>query len=439
MSNINNDLSLNYFTYGNNATKTYQMALFSSPISQVTKDQSKINENPFIFNKEVTPKMPITDQKSSGRCWIFATLNMIRIIASQNMGSNLKDLEFSQTYLYFWDKFERYHRSIQYYLDIKQNIEPEKQFYYLNHLYKEALGDGGQWDMSKDLVKKYGIVPKQAMPDSYHSKLSAPMNKLLTEMLINDFTILDKSEKSVHKELINIMMDRVYNVLVGFLGKPPTKFNWIYEVKNDVTTFNNISPHELLKIIKFNPDDWVTVVNDPRKENPYYKYYQVKYLGNVNNQHVGWINLPIERLKELSQQMIDKNLPVFFGCNVGAERDKDSGIMDVGIFDYKTFFDYKNIMNKEEKLQTYASLPSHAMVIVGYYSDSGKPTRWNIENSWGKSSGTDGFLQMTTNWYDEYVFQIVVAKSLLTENEVKTMESVHKLIEPWDPMGTLAK
>ena len=427
-----------YNDYVSKPMTSFQTALYSNPMNQLVRDQSKINSNQFIFNHEVTPKFQITDQKSSGRCRLFATLNLVRVVAAQNLQSEPKDLEFSQTYLFFWDKLERYHRSIRYYLNIKKNISTEFQHQYLNHLFKDAMGDGGQWDMAKDLVIKYGIVPKQAMPDSYHSKSSSLMNSFLLDMLKNDFTILDKSDESVYDELIEVMTDRAFNFLVGFLGQPPKTFDWIYNSKEGIVELTNLTPQSLLALCKFNPSDWVSVVNDPRKENIYNKYYQVQYLGNVKDQHVGWLNLPMYRLKQLAKQSIDQNKPVWFGCNVGADRDRDSGIMDIGIHDYKQL-GYNNKMTKEEKLRTFASLPSHAMVIVGYHSDvDNMVKRWKIENSWGKSSGSDGFLLMTDSWYSEYVYQIIVPKSLLTESELKEMESVHKLISPWDPLGTLA-
>ena len=300
------------------------------------------------------------------------------------------------------------------------------------------MSDGGQWNMAIDLVAKYGIVPKQAMPDSLHSKSSSNMNTFLLDMLKNDLTILDKSDDSIHQELITVMIDRVFNYLVGFLGQPPKTFDWTYNSKNKLVELTNLTPQSLLDLCKFKPDDWVSVVNDPRKENPYNKYYQVQYLGNIKDQHVGWLNLPIDRLKELTKQSIDQNKPVWFGCNVGADRDKESGIMDIGIHDYK-LINYNNKMSKEEKLKMFASLPSHAMVIVGFHSDTNNVIkRWKVENSWGKSSGSEGFLLMTDSWYSEYVYQIVVPKSLLTEDELKELETIHKLILPWDPLGTLA-
>ena len=423
--------------HGLNVTLTpSQIALYTNPVSTLARAQTKINSNQFIFNHEVTPKYSITDQKSSGRCWLFATINTIRIVAGKNLDVEPKDLEFSQTYLYFWDKLERYHRNLRYYLKLK-TVTFDSTPYKL-HLYKEAMGDGGQWDMAKEIVKIYGIVPKYLMPDSMHSKSSAGMNSFLMQMLKVDFATLDKTPSGMIEDTIKSMVDKVYNILVGFLGLPPTNFSWVYTSSKGIQTIDGLNPLKLLELTKFNPDDWVSVVNDPRQSNPYDKFYQVEYLGNVFDTHVGWINLPIDRLKQLTKSSIDSNLPVWFGCDVGAERDKETGIMDVGIFDYETMYGINFNLTKEQKLLSYSSLPSHAMVIVGYHEDSQNISRWKIENSWGKSSGTDGYLLMTDPWFSEYVYQIVVHKSLLAAEELSIPNTVYKYIPPWDPLGTLA-
>ncbi len=426
---------INY--HGLNITLTpSQIALYTNPVSTLARVQTKINSNQFIFNHEVTPKYSITDQKSSGRCWLFATVNTIRVVAGKNLDVEPKDLEFSQTYLYFYDKLERYHRNLRYYLKLKTvTFDPTP---YKLHLFKEAMGDGGQWDMAKEIVKKYGIVPKYLMPDSMHSKSSAGMNSFLMQMLKLDFAKLDNTPHNQIEDTIKSMVDKVYNILVGFLGLPPTNFSWVYTSSKGIQTIDGLDPHKLLELTKFNPDDWVSVVNDPRQSNPYDKYYQVEYLGNVFDTHVGWINLPIDRLKQLTKASIDANLPVWFGCDVGAERDKETGIMDVGIFDYQTMYGINFDLTKEQKLMSYSSLPSHAMVIVGYHGDFENVTRWKIENSWGKSSGTDGYLLMTDAWYSDYVYQIVVHKSLLDTGDLAIGNNVYKYIPPWDPLGTLA-
>jgi bleomycin hydrolase len=325
-----------------------------------------------------------------------------------------------------------------------------KRNQYLLKLNNDPLGDGGQWSMVADLIKKYGIVPKKVMPDSFHSKASASMNTFLTMQLKQDFVTLTGGLET-RDMLIDKMMTKIYNYLVGFLGKPPTKFDWTYKTKNGVTTLFDLTPLSLLEKTQFKPDDWISIVHDPRKENPYYEKYQIKYLGNVRAQHITWLNLPIERLVTMAKESIKNGCPVFFGCDVGADHDRETGIHDVGLFDTKTFMNHQITMTKEEKLRYFASIPSHAMVIVGFHdnnnnnnnndndNDNNEVVRWKIENSWGSSSGTSGFQSMSQKWFDRYVFQIVVHKYRLTVQELEIYNSDKvKVVEPWDPLGTLA-
>ncbi len=408
----------------------------------ITKDTELVNSHSYLFNNDLDIKLPITDQKSSGRCWIFAGLNMARQTIQQNWKDKYEvgDLELSQTYIYFWDKFERYHRSLQYFLDIMKIENASEREQYLLQLNKDPLGDGGQWTMIADLIKKYGIVPKKIMPDSFHSKASSNMNMLLTNQLKSDFVNLSKSASEIHEDLIEMMMTRIYNYLVGFLGKPPQTFNWTFKNKSTIETLKDLTPLKFLEMSGFNPDNYVSLVHDPRKENPYYEKYQVKYLGNVFDNHVNWINVPIERLNELTKKSIDDKKAVWFGCDVGAEHDKETGIHDIGLYDVKTFMNYKISMSKEDKLRFYSSVPSHAMVITGYHSDNDDNNilRWKIENSWGSSSGTNGHQLMSDRWFNEYVYQIVVNKNLLGEKEVEAMTKEPRTVQPWDPLGTLA-
>jgi bleomycin hydrolase len=420
----------------NNYYNTYDV--YHNPLSNLGKNWNTIAENPYLFNHEIDIDFKITDQKSSGRCWLFATLNLIRFIAAQNWNNfmDTKDLEFSQSYLFFWDKFERYNMYLNYYQDINLNKDTQ---YFVN-LCKEPLGDGGQWDMAKDIILKYGIVPKYIYPDSYHAKNSAGMNKILTEMLKQDWVTLSKLEDECKKEIIPKMIEKVFNVLVKFLGKPPTKFNYEFKLKNKVDVWKDLTPIKLLEKSGFKADDWISIVNDPRKENVYNKYYQVEFLGNVKKQHVGWLNLPIERMKELTALSIDKNQPVWFGCDVGAHRDRESGVEDLDIIDYSRILNIHISMNKEERLRFYQSVPSHAMLITGYHKFENETVinRLKVENSWGSTSGSNGFLLMTNKWFDEYVFQIVINKEILKEEELNEINNVYKVLPPWDPLGTLA-
>jgi bleomycin hydrolase len=420
-------------------TDPLQTALFNNSLEKLYTNQNKINDNPFIFNHEIKPKYKITNQMHSGRCWIFASLNLIRLTAAKNLGivdeEEPIDLEFSQTYLFFWDKLEKYHRSLYYYLKIKE-MDEFRKVPYIIHLYSRALEDGGQWDMVKELIKKYGIVPKQAMPDSHHAKNTSELNHFLTEMLKNDFIKLNNTKPENYDKIIKKMTFIIYNFLIGFLGKPPKEFNFIFKVKNVVKDYKRLTPLQLLDLIKFNPYDWVSLVNDPRPQHPYNNYYQVEFLGNVKNQHVGWINVEMSRIEELTKKALDQNIPVWYGSDVSAERNKELGIMDVNIIDYRKAYSLQPNINKKERLETYMSLPNHAMVIVGYHKNN-TIERWKIENSWGETPN-EGYLLMTNDWFHQYVYQIVVPKSLLNETELRVLKNNPRIIRPWDPLGTLA-
>ena len=400
---------------------------------------SVIADNPFLFSNELDYKLPITNQRSSGRCWLFATCNLIRMLTYQNWETELDmkvdNFELSQNYLYFYDKLERYHRSLRYYMDIKTKEDSER---YMYTLLQDPMGDGGQWDMAKEIVKKYGIVPKSVYDDSYHSKRSREMNGILVAELKSDMLKLDKLASEDIESGIKSMMEKVYGILVSFLGKPPSNFNWTFKSKGKVHTWKDMTPKSFLEKSGFKPDEWVSVVNDPRKENEYNKYYQVKYLGNVLDQHVGWLNVPMDRLKELAKKSIDNKQPVWFGCDVGANHHRESGVKDLDVFSLDVFLNISKSMTKEERLSTFTSLPNHAMMITGYHSEDDDVKRWKIENSWGDKSGHKGYLLMTDRWMDEYTYQIVVHKDLLNEEEETILTTEPSIIPPWDPLGTLA-
>ena len=420
-------------------------AISMNNINSLGLNTNILNSNPYLFNNELTNKnLPITNQRSSGRCWLFASSNLIRSVSYDNLTEKYGEIvnfELSQNYLFFWDKFERYHRSLKYFVDIHKEDEDKDR--YLYQLLSDPLGDGGQWDMAKEIIKKYGVVPKAVFPDTHHAKSSRQMNRILTAQLKSDFVILkDNLDDPALNDMINIMTKRVYKLLISFLGKPPDKFSWTFKDTkgNNIKNIKSMTPLNFLNELGFNPDEWVSIVNDPRNDHFYNTYYQVKYLGNVFDKHVGWLNLEMDRLTELTKQSIDKKCPVWFGCDMGAESDGSSGVKHPGIIDLKGILGTNINMNKEERLQTYSSLPNHAMMITGYHEDEGKILRWKIENSWGKDSGKDGYCLMTNDWMKEYVFQILVKKDLLTKEELDILENKNefKVIEPWDPLGTLA-
>ena len=438
----------NQFGGSENSNSPIQTAIWNNPVSKLTIDQGLIKNNPFIFNHTVSGDFKITDQKNSGRCWLFATLNMIRFLACKSWQIDTKELEFSQSYLFFWDKYERYNRYLNYFLDINSKPDSDLKEHLFTFICQQSLSDGGQWDMVKEVIKKYGIVPKKIYPDSYHAENSQKMNEILTEMLKQDWIILSEESLKKNRELANTliheMMEKVFTTLVSFLGKPPehtdpTKtFDWEFIYKNQPKKMTSMTPLKLLEKSGFVPDDWVSVVNDPRKENPYNTYYQIEYLGNVKNQHVGWINVEISRLKKMTLDSIDDNYAVWVGCDVGAHHDIDSGIHAPNISKYHELLKLKNTMTKEDRIRFYSSVPSHAMVITAYHADDNIVKRYKVENSWGSSKGIDGYLLFTDSWFEEYVFQIVVHKKYLNKEEIKALEKKPRTIPPWDTISTLA-
>lgn len=412
-----------------------QNCVHHSSIAKLGLTETKILPN--VFNHMVTQQVKVTNQKSSGRCWLFATCNLIRMVAQTNVPdlTNYKDFELSQNYLFFFDKFERYHRLLRYWLQI-QSMSSELKTRYMHWIVQDPLGDGGQFDMAKEIVKKYGIVPKSAYPETHHSSATAEMNKILRNQLINDFEELLTLDQLLINNKINEMMQRVYSMLVSFLGKPPLRFTFEFESNKEQKCYN-MTPLEFLALTKFNGDEYVSVVNDPRSEHKYNKYYRVKFLGNVRDSMVGWINVPIERLLLLSKTMIDQNIPVWFGCDVGQEKDSSSGTHEIGIVD-KNIVGLKDVLTKEQKLRNYLALPNHAMLITGYNEKDGVVNRWKIENSWGTASGADGYLLMSNEWMKLYTFQALVKKSLLSQEELLALDDEMCILQPWDPLGTLA-
>jgi bleomycin hydrolase len=418
-----------------------QNALSHNSVAKLGLQSSKLLDN--VFNHTVSQCVKITDQKSSRRCWLFATCNMIRQIAMTNVPelNSLKDFELSENYLFFFDKFERYHRLLRYWLSIQalpaDNVLRKRYIYWIK---QDPLSDGGQWDMVAAIVKKYGVVPKSAYPETHHSSNTTEMNKILKTQLFNDFeTLLTPAPTPVPETTDTVifrMMQRVFRMLVGFLGKPPARFEWDFE-SGKVCHQIVMTPLEFLAHTKFNPDDYISVIHDPRREHPTNTYYRVKYLGNVRDSMVGWINISVDRLLELSKLMIDSNHSVWFGCDVAQERDKISGNCNIGIIN-NSITGLVDTLTKEQKLRNYLSLPNHAMLITGYNEASGVVNRWKIENSWGAKGGADGYLMASNEWMKIYTFESVIKKSMLNQDELLAIDGEQFIIQPFDPLGCLA-
>jgi bleomycin hydrolase len=384
----------------------------------------------------------ITNQKQSGRCWMFAALNTFRFEVMKNL--NLKTFELSQNYTLFYDKLEK----SNYFLEsVLETLDEPLNGRLMAFLLTAPVNDGGQWDMLCNLIRKYGVVPKDIMPETKASSATREMDALLTRKLREDAMILRRrAGKGTPVEDLRAekqeMLSEIYRILCVCLGKPPKKFDFEVTDKDDKFFRDaDITPQQFFeRYVKLNLDDYVSLINAPTADKPYHRSYSVRFLGNVKEGHiVRYLNLPVEDLKKAAIAQLQSGSPVWFGSDVGQFSESDSGVMDTELYDFRDLLSVGDGMNKADRLDYGESLMTHAMVLQGVnLDDSGKPDRWRVENSWGDERGLKGWYVMSDAWFDEYVYQIVVNKKFLTAEALKEYESEPIMLEPWDPMGSLA-
>ena len=384
----------------------------------------------------------VTNQKQSGRCWMFAALNTFRFRIIRKL--NLENFELSQSYLFFYDKLEKANFFLESILD---TLDEPTGGRLIAWLLSSPMNDGGQWDMLCGLVDKYGVVPKYAMPESKASSASGEMDSVLTVKLREDACRLrsaytagaKREELAARKEE---MLGEIYRILCICMGKPPKAFDLEYRDKDkNFHRDTGLTPHSFYeKYIGWNLDDYVSLINAPTADKPFGRSYTVRFLGNVKEgSAVRYLNLGIEELKRAAIAQMKDGEPVWFGCDVGQSSNRISGSMDLDVYDLAALFDTTFPMTKAEQLDYGNSLMTHAMVFQGVDLDAdGQPVRWCVENSWGEDAGKKGMYLMTDAWFDAYMYQVVVNKKYLTPDILAAYESEPIPLEPWDPMGSLA-
>ena len=384
----------------------------------------------------------ITNQKQSGRCWMFAALNTMRFAVMQKL--NLATFELSQNYTLFYDKLEK----ANYFLEsILETMEEPTNGRVIAHLLMAPLNDGGQWDMFCNLIEKYGVVPKDAMPESACSSSTREVTGYMTRKL-REFACILRTGYQNGKTIDQLrgekeaMMETIYNMLCIALGQPPKTFT--LEVRDKDKKFireENLTGKEFFKkYIGWELSDYVSLINAPTADKPYHKTYTVKLLGNVvEGRPVKYLNLPVEDLKKAAIAQMQDGHPVWFGCDVGKCSLREGGVMDLDAIKADELFGTQFGMDKAQRLDYGDSLMTHAMVFQGVdLDDNGQPLRWRVENSWGKDAGEEGYYVMSDAWFSEYTYQVVVNKKYLTAQQVEELSQEPIQLEPWDPMGSLA-
>ena len=395
------------------------------------------------FSDIVTGQMKVTNQKSSGRCWGFAGLNLFRIYLGRKY--NLKKFEFSQNYFIFCDKLEK----SNYFLEniIKTTDEPLDGRLVM-HLLTDPIQDGGQWHMFVNLIEKYGVLPQTEMPESFQSSQSMRMNRMITRKLRGFAKDLRAAyEKGADTKKLRVMKEdmlrTIYQMLTICLGSPPEKFEWqIRDKDKKFHRFEKLNPKQFYKEhVGLDLNDYVCLINCPMSDKSYNEIYTVDYLGNVvEGSIIRYLNLPSKRLKEVAAASIKDDHPVWFGCDVGKHFHRNLGVMDMDIFDFELFYSTDFPMTKTDRLEFGDSQMTHAMLFTGVDLDGrGHPRKWQVENSWGEKRSDKGYDIMTDSWFDEYNYEVVVYKDYITKDEFSVYQKDPVVLPPWDPMGALAK
>ena len=399
-------------------------------------------ENTPVFSLDLT-KDKVTNQKASGRCWMFAALNTFRhkMISS----FQLEDFELSQAHTFFWDKYEKSNWFLE---QVIATADQELTSRKVAFLLQTPQQDGGQWDMVVSLFEKYGVVPKSVYPESISSSNSRELNTYLNKLLRQDAQILrDLIHSGADSEVVaskkQALLQEIFNFLAMSLGLPPREFDFSYRDKdNQFHSESGLTPQSFYKkYVDLQLDNYVSIINAPTTDKPYGKSYTVDMLGNVvGSRPVRYLNVPMDRLKELAIAQMKAGETVWFGSDVGQVSNRKAGILATDVYDFEAGMDIHLTQDKAGRLDYAESLMTHAMVLTGVDLDeAGQSRKWKVENSWGDKVGTDGYFVASDAWMDEYTYQIVVRKEFLTPDELAAYEAEPIVLAPWDPMGALAK
>ena len=435
---------------GSPADKAIRNALAGTAINTLALNSENAAMIDTHFSDKVNTK-GITDQKSSGRCWLFTGLNVLRsrMIDKYDLGS----FTFSQNYVFFYDQLEKANLFLQGVIDTRALPADDRK---VDWLFSNPIGDGGQFTGISDLILKYGIVPSDAMPETCSSNATSQMSSQLKNILRQGGLRLrgiyeasgaaslkgkkaTAAETRVNAELQSAkesVLKDVYRVLALCLGVPPAEFEWtMYNSKGEFVSCEKYTPKSFYE--KYVAEDlngnYVMLMNDPTRE--FGKVYEIDYDRHVYDGH-NWlyINLPIDRIKEIATASIKDNRAMYFSCDVAKFLNSKKGVLDIANYDYSSLFGVEFTMDKKQRVSTHASGSSHAMTLMAVDVKDGVPVKWMVENSWGAESGYKGYLIMTDEWFSEYMFRVVVEKKYVPSDILDMLNQTPELLPAWDPM-----
>lgn len=414
--------------------------LYTTDISKVICRPDDARKMVFKFSTDIKT-MKSTNQKSSGRCWLFAATNVLREHIAKEL--NLEDFELSQSYMAFWDKFERCNYFFEAILETAGLPLNDRT---VNFLLQGGLSDGGQWDMFTSLVRKYAVVPKDAMPETFQTSNTRGSNQYISKFMRKNALSLRKmaaggaSREALEAEK-KALLAKCFSFLSSCYGEPPETFDFEYVDKD-----KNFHRESGMTPLSFRDkyldgvwDDYVSLIHAPTADKPFDRLYTIKYLGNVaEDKGIRHVNLTMEELKAAVLRQLQDGEVVWFGSDCGKFGDRDSRFWDDQSFDSLPATGLDVAMTKEEMLDCCDSAMNHAMCFTGVnIGEDGKPNRWKIENSWGSEGLNEGYYMASDSWFDLLVYQAVVHKKYLG-GKAAILDTDPIVLDPWDPIGSLA-
>ncbi|MGB5106540.1 MAG: C1 family peptidase, partial [Candidatus Zixiibacteriota bacterium] len=382
----------------------------------------------------------ITNQEASGRCWMFAASNMLRpkIMDKLKLGT----FKMSTNYLFFWDKLEKSNTFLEAMIELTSRPLDDRD---VDLLLEDPCGDGGWWSYVVDLIGKYGVVPDQVMPETYATAHTGGLNAVLNRKLRKDASVLRDmfaSGKSLAdlRSVKNKMLSEIYSILALNFGQPPQKFTWRFEsTDSTVAPPKEFTPKQFYSdMIGIKLEDQVVIFDHPGVE--YFKYYEMNRSSNLaDHNNLRFANLPIDSLKRYALATVLGNDPLYFACDVGKDNYGAKGILAAGIYDYNSVYGFDVNLTKRERILYRDSSPTHAMVFTGVDTLNGIATKWKVENSWGDKGGEKGYWTMYDDWFNEYVYCVIIDRKLLPKEVAAIFETKPTSLPSWDPMWGLIR
>jgi bleomycin hydrolase len=425
------------------ANPAYRLA--QNAVTRVTVDDVAINReiiNSTDHSQEVLlDDWKVTNQQRSGRCWLFAGLNLLRVGAMRKMG--LKEFEFSQNYAMFWDKIERANYFLEAVIETADRDIDDRTVAYL---LDAAADDGGQWNMFAAIVGKHGLVPKAVMPETQSSSDTGRMNSVLRTLLRQGARSVRAAAATGGQDAARAekagLLQVIHRVLCIHLGTPPDRFDWQWtDSDRKFHRDGELTPQEFAaKYVELPVSEYACLVHDPRSSSPVGRTFTVEYLGNVlGAPPVTYLNVEMSVIKQIAARTLQDGEPVWFGCDVGKMMSTEYGVWDARLYDLPSVYDTAFTLSKADRLVFHETQMTHAMLFTGVDLAGGAPRRWRVENSWGADKGKDGFYTMNDSWFDEYVFEIAARRSALPAELQQALDTTPIVLPAWDPMGSLAR